>query len=579
MIWSVRSSAHGLLITVLAAVSSPSASGATEGPLLDVCVVSPISGTPILASTTFSTLQCSSSVGVVATPGEDEPASLVIRSRALIGDLTVSVGDLVGESARIGHHVVDIKYVKVWYQAGTAWKSIKNTSPGRVLVPELLLNDDALIRVDTRERKNYLRLSNGAYIDISANDVQLSSVALDTGRFTVSDSPSLLPLQLPPNESKQIWLTISVPINSSPGVYRGVVTLSSPGAGLQTSVPISVRVLPFKLSNPVIEYSIYYRGQLDPTGRGAISSELKSSLQLRADFTDMRRHGVTNPTIYQESGGASAFQELLSLRREAGISNERLYHLGINSGDYSSPSAMRLQYERFKALQGVARAAGAKEFFVYGVDEAEPGAIRAQRAVWDKFHRLGAKMFVAAYEFREAEAQYAGRIDTVVLGIPPTRTSIASLQSGGTRVFLYSQPQIGLEDPAIYRLNYGLNAWAFGFDGVMNYAYQHAMGSIWNDFDHPQFRDHVFAYPTSDGVVDTIAWEGFREGVDDVRYLSTLIELSRLSPGKAGEDLLKGIHDAGVRNPADARAQIINQILSICGMRRTSGEVDPICLR
>jgi hypothetical protein len=188
-------------------------------------------------------------------------------------------------------------------------------------------------------------------------------------------------------------------------------------------------------------------------------------------------------------------------------------------------------------------------------------------------------MFVAAYEFREAEAQYAGRIDTVVLGILPTRASIASLQSGGTRVFLYSQPQIGIEDPAVYRLNYGLNAWAFGFDGVMNYAYQHALGSIWNDFDHPQFRDHVFAYPTSDGVVDTIAWEGFREGVDDVRYLSTLLELSRHSPGKSGEDLLKRIHDAGVRNPADARAQIINQILSICGMRRTPGEVDPICLQ
>ena len=35
-------------------------------------------------------------------------------------------------------------------------------------------------------------------------------------------------------------------------------------------------------------------------------------------------------------------------------------------------------------------------------------------------------------------------------------------------------------------------------------------------------RDLTFAYPTSHGVVDTIAWEGYREGIDDIRYGSTL---------------------------------------------------------
>ncbi|MEE3074825.1 MAG: hypothetical protein VX739_04040, partial [Planctomycetota bacterium] len=35
-------------------------------------------------------------------------------------------------------------------------------------------------------------------------------------------------------------------------------------------------------------------------------------------------------------------------------------------------------------------------------------------------------------------------------------------------------------------------------------------------------RDHCFAYPTANGVVGTLQWEGFREGVDDVRYINTL---------------------------------------------------------
>jgi len=39
----------------------------------------------------------------------------------------------------------------------------------------------------------------------------------------------------------------------------------------------------------------------------------------------------------------------------------------------------------------------------------------------------------------------------------------------------------------------------------------------------------MFVYPTVDGVIDTIAWEGYREGIDDLRYLATL----RKAIGKA----------------------------------------------
>jgi hypothetical protein len=81
---------------------------------------------------------------------------------------------------------------------------------------------------------------------------------------------------------------------------------------------------------------------------------------------------------------------------------------------------------------------------------------------------------------------------------------------------------VGVEDPVIYRRNFGLVLWRSGYDGAMDYAYQHAFHSIWNDFDDTDYRDHVFAYPTVDGVVGTVQWEGFREAVDDVRYVTTL---------------------------------------------------------
>lgn len=103
----------------------------------------------------------------------------------------------------------------------------------------------------------------------------------------------------------------------------------------------------------------------------------------------------------------------------------------------------------------------------------------------------------------------------------PNKDEADKYHNIGHQVFNYANPQVGVENPEAYRRNYGLLLWQNDYDGAMDYAYQHSFGSIWNDFDG-KYRDHVFAYPTTNGVIDTIAWEGFREGVDDVRYVTTL---------------------------------------------------------
>jgi len=36
------------------------------------------------------------------------------------------------------------------------------------------------------------------------------------------------------------------------------------------------------------------------------------------------------------------------------------------------------------------------------------------------------------------------------------------------------------------------------------------------------FREFNLVYPTQTDVIDTIAWEGFREGIDDIRYATKL---------------------------------------------------------
>ena len=96
----------------------------------------------------------------------------------------------------------------------------------------------------------------------------------------------------------------------------------------------------------------------------------------------------------------------------------------------------------------------------------------------------------------------------------------------------------------------------------MDYAYQHQFGpSIWNDFDDvaDHYRDHVFAYPTTDGVIDTVQWEGWREGVDDTRYVASLIKTDgNATSAKAiiGRSLSQRDNMTTIRNT------VINQILA-----------------
>lgn len=75
------------------------------------------------------------------------------------------------------------------------------------------------------------------------------------------------------------------------------------------------------------------------------------------------------------------------------------------------------------------------------------------------------------------------------------------------------------------------------------------------------------AYPTVDGVIDTLQWEGYREGVDDTRYLATLLaaideaEPAREKEAAAAEQWLDTLDISG---DLDAiRGEMIDRILQL----------------
>ena len=87
----------------------------------------------------------------------------------------------------------------------------------------------------------------------------------------------------------------------------------------------------------------------------------------------------------------------------------------------------------------------------------------------------------------------------------------------------YARMHVGPENPTYNRMQYGMAPYLAGHSAACNYA--HHFGP-YND-DTQGYRPMVFAYGIYDGVLDTIQWEGFREGIDDIRYATLMCDLAR----------------------------------------------------
>ena len=446
-----------------------------------------------------------------ASPGEYEPVSFAVYApdgHGLKG-LRVTASDLVrigmGRKGRmrISSSNVDLRVVKCWYQAGVQVWDIKH----KLLTPELLLKDDSLVHVDTEKKANILKPPK-----------------------LLRDAAKLLPVDIPANTLRQFWVTVYVPENAAPGNYRGIIRLRAAN-DVPSELELLVKVLPIKLAKPFLNYAIYYRGRLAAKGTDTLSSELKSPKQYEAEMRNLKAHGIDNPTVYQPLGRRSdgsldftMLARVLALRKKAGIKGVPLLYLGgmplVFGGTVAGGSLDELK-NRVRALVRFAQKNGCPETYIYGIDEASGAMLKAERLAFAAIHEAGGKVFVACYsDFFEFVGDL---LDLPIYAGIPSPELVAKVHRVRHKIWNYANPQCGVEEPYTYRHNYGLLLWKAGLDGTCDYAYQHSFGDIWNDFDHYHYRDHVMAYPTVDGVIDTIQWEGWRAGVDDVRYLTTLL--------------------------------------------------------
>ena len=544
------------------------AAGEMADPLIAIHVVPAITDVKILPTSSISSSYISDKMSVVASPGEYEPASFVIHAHDDIASLEVEASDLRTGANVIPSSNVDIRVVKHWYQAGTG-NDLRDDFTSKFFTPELLLKDDSLVTIENEENYVWNR-AIGDYTWISERQ-PVSRYSIQFGELSIEDSEALQPVNIPAGHNKQFWVTVKSPDGQFPGVYTGTIQLTT-GATLVADIQLQVEVLPFTLAQPYLTYSLYHLGRLDSDVPG-ISSYQKTEEQFRAELSNMIEHGVTNP----QTSYSSQFERQLAIRQELGMANQPLYLLHSPfswSSPPQTPDELEVVKTEVRQIIEVVRSYGVTgDVYFYGIDEAQGDQLIAERPVLQAIHEAGGKVYITGWKGIVFPV-VGDLVDLFIAETEPTTAEAADWHSVGHKIFNYANPQAGLEKPETYRRNFGLLLWQANYDGAMNFAYQWSdMTNPWNDFDaglSEDYRDHNFTYPTTGGVVDTIQWEGWREGVDDVRYLTTLLEA--IEVGKAegrntstAEDWLADLKgsDLTTENLDTVRSKMINHILSL----------------
>lgn len=487
---------------------------------------------------------------------EYEPSSLVVKANQLLNDVIVEPGEFKNESGQqLNARDIDIRIVKSWHKRKMAvGRVLVSNEQAGVLTPELLLYNDALIKVDTDKKNNYVLL-NGKYELISERKISSSKILeLSPEKFPVKDSVSLEPMNIAAGMNKQFWITFFVPEGSMPGTYAGTLNIKGNNQLLQ-KVKCSITVNKFQLSIPDFLSAIYYRGILSGDLKGTVSSEHKSPEQYAKEMENMVAHGVDSPTLYQDFN-PDLLNQVLKIRDKAGINNKEIFYVGLRTGaNYvKNPDAIPELINKFKEMQPFFARHGCKYLYIMGQDEAKGDALAGQIPAWKALNEVGGKIFVAGDLDEDVERK--GILNCLALNMSSTdldeksAKKITEFQKTG-KVIAYSFPQSGAEDPYIYRRNFGLVLRSYGIKGAMNYAYQHSFNHPYNDFDHPVYKEHYFAYPTVNGVIDTIQWEGYREGIDDLRYLKTLEDAIKKADG-----------DSAKREQAGQAKQFVKELLA-----------------
>ena len=478
-------------------------------------------------------------VRITAAKGEYEPGSFLVYPFRDLGKVSFTLTPFKTKDGKtFPADRLDLKLVKVWYQNRNAWYSYFGDT-GFKLVPELLVNDEDLIRVDTEKKANYARLveKDGTVHEQWITPPRQMDRRFDHWRTTYCfmpmkenfrDAKTLQPVLLKEGSFKNFFLTAKVTKETPSGLYKGAVELTDKAGKKLGSIPVELAVLPFELPapksyiNPERDYltAFYTYISLDYIRMENGGDRELAKKQFEAVLRDQVAHNQMNHWI-QSEGGPDEYLFTYNLMKKVGMRTDVLVgHPGLDRSEKSQKGRekdARLLREWFDKNIGHHNV-----YLGYGDEPGTSWLVNA-RPFFEAYQREGFKFIIAGANSVFFKTGYV--YDWHNVSKEPTESVSTRLwnQLDHAHVAWYARMHVGPENPAYNRMQYGIGAYLNGYSATCNYA--HHFGP-YND-DSTTYRPMVFAYGIYDGVLDTIQWEGYREGLDDIRYATLMTDLAR----------------------------------------------------
>ena len=491
------------------------------------------------------------SLSMYLAKGEFEGKTFMLHPVRDVRKLDISAEPLVCGGKQLPPEALDIRVVKCWYNPIAGWNTYY--SGGRenpMLAPELLMHDDSLVVVDTDARANLLRVdyaSGSRYVNISDAGSSGNKPTFNYVTSPVADTKGPMPVNVSMRfgEGRQFWITVHAPSDAASGTYTTKITFTADGkpAGF---IPLSVEIRPYELPLARTRYDTsleYLGGMMNHCGLShqvAMGHSLEvAEKRFFAEMKNMAEHNIRHPFVggFSESDkvGDLIAERQFDLLRHAGCSGEFAFGGGSAvsiewaSDDEVSPEKNPEVYEKYernfdKQMQYAAKrfdeVLGHRNVTFFGMDEAGPGTVRKEFRFFAIVQKYGFPIFltsgVAAY------ANFIVDVDDIPSSI--NDSDVARWHAAGARAVSYASPFTGPENPEAWRRYKGLRMYLANYDGLAEYVWYEGY-NIWNEFvSTDRYKNFNIVYPTSDGVLDTVAWESMREGYDDIRY-ATLLKL------------------------------------------------------
>ena len=480
---------------------------------------------------------------VYACPDQQVAGSLLVF--ALKAPLTIggaAIADLRTPDGKVFDKAnIDVQIVKRWFRGGGAWLTYHGDPRQRNLTPDLLMHDDAAIKVDELAARNYIRCDypeGTRYIDVSDPDVHNEKWS---GRVPFHDADTLQPLTIGEwGRNQQFMVTFTVPKGQVPGIDSG--TLELKGAG---RVPVSLEVLPIELpeqGTPMNDLDKSYIS-LNNSFPAALGPTLeKRRACAAATMRQIRTHGMYHTSHLWDT------PEHARLAREAGFPEPDRLFSGFTG---SIPDWRSLYPGRDPATLSQEDKAAAERVIMRGLEPAlayrrDTFARRPEDFILFYSETASYLRLVNAQEGQAEIARRAGytvfshimndevvRIAGDVLDGTATTTirdNYARVwNAAGGELFNYADPFPGSENPEYFRRRVGAQMYKSGFAGDMLhecYRQKWPFHEFQPESEIGGYRNFEMCIPTQDAFIWKMAYDGMREAMNDVRYFTALKRLA-----------------------------------------------------